>query len=311
MNRRRLWIIGMLFGICLCLACGCGKKESAAYVERGMEALAAGDAAGAKAALSEAEKLAPEDPAVLRAMGVVFYEEGNDGEALDYFSRALLALGEGHGALREDILRYKADAEFRSGALPEAVSDYGQLILLDNENAEYYLLRGRALAELGDAEGAVADFRTVSSLVAGDAAHCEDMYLTLKERGAAEAGLEFLETIRQAGPQGDGARYGRACLELARVRMEEGRYEEALSLIQGALPQAEEPARQELLYAEGACYERLLDFGTALERFRAYRDAYGGDETLDHEIAFLETRVDLMENNDIEVQTPTETGASG
>ena len=34
----------------------------------------------------------------------------------------------------------------------------------------------------------------------------------------------------------------------------------------------------------------LGDFQTALQKFTAYRDTYGSNEKIDHEIAFLETR---------------------
>lgn len=282
-------------------------------MERGMEALAAGDLAGAKEAFAGAGEQAPEDFRVQRALGIVSYKEGDYPQAVSYFSKALSVLGEdGEAGAREDILRYKADAETvwaKSGDTEEpaanyadAVSDYGQLISLDNENAEYYLLRGRAFLELDDVDGAISDFRTALSASADNLDYCEDIYLGLKEHGAARAGMEFLEVIRQAGAgEADGSRYGRACLELAHVQMEQEQYGEALSVIQEALSSAEEPARKELLYAEAASYEYLLDFETALEKFRAYRDAYGSDETLEHEIAFLVTRTEFSESRDLEV----------
>ncbi len=282
-------------------------------MERGMEALAAGDLAGAKEAFAGAGEQAPEDFRVQRALGIVSYKEGDYPQAVSYFSKALSVLGEdGEAVAREDILRYKADAETAWGKsadaedaaanYADAVSDYGQLIALDNENAEYYLLRGRAFLELDDVDGAISDFRTALSASADNLDYCEDIYLGLKEHGAARAGMEFLEVIRQAGAgEADGSRYGRACLELAHVQMEQEQYGEALSVIQEALSSAEEPARKELLYAEAASYEYLLDFETALEKFRAYRDAYGSDETLEHEIAFLVTRTEFSESRDLEV----------
>ncbi len=313
-----------MFGLCLfwTLACGCGKKDEAAEAaQRGMEALSAGDFAGAKEILSKAEENAPEDARVLRALGIVFYEEGNFSEAAAYFDKALALLGEdGELGIREDILRYQGNALMKLGDSGEgdpskyfadAVSAYGRLIALDNGQAEYFLLRGRALLKIGDEEGAISDFRTAVSASEENLEYCEDIYLTLREHGAAGAGAEFLEVIRRKGPEDeDGGRYGRACLELVLSQMESGQYEAALSLIQEALPHTEEPARQELLYAEGACYERLLDFETALERFGAYREAYGGNETVDHEIDFLMTRVALPESDgseqtDAEVQVET------
>ena len=48
---------------------------------------------------------------------------------------------------------------------------------------------------------------------------------------------------------------------------------------------------RELSYSEAVCLENLGEYGAALEKLKAYREAYGADEALDHEIAFLTTRV--------------------
>ncbi|MCI8504947.1 MAG: tetratricopeptide repeat protein [Lachnospiraceae bacterium] len=294
MKRRRL-TVWLSLGLCLLLLFGgCGEKdETAEYIVRGMEALEEKNFPEAKEALSRAQKLSPQDPGVLRALGILAYEEQDYSQAAQEFSRALQAMGEeDKGSFCEDILKYKADAEIKSGNFENAKADYSRLIELDNEYAEYYLLRGRVCAELGDTDGAVSDFRMALSLASQNLDYCEDMYLTLKEHGADEAGAEFLETVLAAGPQEeDGGRYDRACLETVYSRMKTGQYEGALSLLQEVIPQAAEPVRGELLYAEGACYEQLRDFETALEKFRSYRETYGADEALDHEIAFLETRI--------------------
>ncbi|MCI8465774.1 MAG: tetratricopeptide repeat protein [Lachnospiraceae bacterium] len=305
MKRKRMRTIWSALLLCLLLLflSGCGEKQgAAAYVEQGMEALEKKDFAGAKAALLEAEQLAPGEPRVLRAMGIVYYEEGNYEEAMNYFSQALLDLGEhGEGSIREDILQYKVDAEFQCSAYEEAEADCGLLISLDNECAEYYLLRGKARVELGKTEEAVQDFRTALEFSPGNWDYCEDIYLTFEEQGNVLAGMEFLEKLCLAGPaEGEESRYTRACLELSLLRMENGLYEEALSLIEESLPVAKDPVRKELLYGEAVCYERLGDFETALTRLLSYRDTYGADEKVDHEIAFLETRgktVEVSEGN--------------
>lgn len=295
MKRKKIWEAGRLWflGLCLFLLTGCGEqKDAATYVERGMEALSEKDFSRAKLALSEAEKLAPGEPRVLRSMGIVYYEEENYNEALNYFIQALSALGERESIVREDILQYKAAAEMKIGDYEAAEADYGLLISLDNEYAEFYLLRGKARAELERFDEASQDFKSALLLAPGNLDYCEDMYLTLKAHGAAEAGMEFLNEILLAGPQEDDKeRYAWSCLEFVLFQMEGGQYEEALSLIQEKLSLAGEPVRQELLYAQGVCYEELRDFEKALECFLSYKEAYGADEKVEHEIAFLKTRV--------------------
>ncbi len=73
------------------------------YLNRGMTELALADYDEARTALAEALRLSPEEPAVLRAMGIVDLEEGNYSEALASFSSALQKAGKKDRELWTDI----------------------------------------------------------------------------------------------------------------------------------------------------------------------------------------------------------------
>lgn len=78
--------------------------------------------------------------------------------------------------------------------------------------------------------------------------------------------------------------------QLGFMRMEEGAYNEALSYLEAGLKCADLSARKALLYNEAICYEYLLDFDTAKQKFKAYVAAYPDDEEARREYEFLKTR---------------------
>lgn len=78
--------------------------------------------------------------------------------------------------------------------------------------------------------------------------------------------------------------------QLGFMRMEEGAYNEALSYLEAGLKCADLSARKALLYNEAICYEYLLDFDTAKQKFKAYVAAYPDDAEARREYEFLKTR---------------------
>ena len=78
--------------------------------------------------------------------------------------------------------------------------------------------------------------------------------------------------------------------QLGYMRMEEGAYDEALTYFETGLKCADLSARKALLYNEAICYEYLLDFDTAKQKFKAYVAAYPDDAEARREYEFLKTR---------------------
>ena len=46
-----------------------------------------------------------------------------------------------------------------------------------------------------------------------------------------------------------------------------------------------------IIYNKACLYEFMHDYSKALETFNGYRDAYGSDENIEHEIEFLKSRI--------------------
>ena len=215
------------------------------------------DPEGALAAAKEAEGLAPESAAVFRVQGIIYLEQEDYGQAVSCFESALKA-PDVTEALERDVLLYKAEAELKGGDGKQAAADYDRLIEDFGESADYCLLRGAARMAAGDLEGAEADFDRVAELSPGE--------------GADERAL--------------------VSYYIALAQMEGGGCEEALASVREGLSEAEdENLIRELSYSEAVCLENLGEYEAALEKLKAYREAYGADEALDHEIAFLTTRV--------------------
>ena len=325
-KKRSIWAgLGILTAsLCILSPLGCG-KEGAAENARGLslyeegnyeEAAAAfGSAVGkdassveyrlnlamaelsrgayeeAMAEAAQAGELEPENPSVFRVMGLICLEQEDYSGAISYFESALEALGSGGDReLSRDVRLYKAEAELKSGDYESAAADYGELISRYDSTPEYYLLRGKARMAMGDTAGAGEDFAQTVELKPREASYYVDIYLAYAENGSSAEGASYLETALSLADGGD----ERAAVYyyMASAQMDAGGYSDALANIQSGLSEAEDAAViQELAYSEAACYEYLGEYGTALEKFQAYRDTYGSDEALEHEIAFLTSRV--------------------
>ena len=225
-------------------------------LDRGMAEIALSDYEAAETDLTEALRLAPEEAQVFRAMGILRLSQENYGEAVTYFDSALNAAEKNNQTLKTDLNLYKAEAQLKNGDAAGAVTTYGEVIAANQNNADYYLLRGRAELEAGDQDAAAADFEQAASR-------------------SGEGGEELSYIHYQT----------------AKTYLEEGDYEKAKEELSAAREGAGEALVKLIDYAEAAVSEYEGDYQTALEKFTAYRDTYGSDETLEHEITFLNSRI--------------------
>ena len=100
----RLKLLVLTAGVCMSLTVGCGKSENKyTYRDAGIEALNAGDYESAIASFDEAINA----------------------------SNALV------GAFDIDVLKYRAEAEYRAADYQAASDTYGILIQVDKERPEY------------------------------------------------------------------------------------------------------------------------------------------------------------------------------
>lgn len=236
-----------------------------------------------------------------REAAITMMENGDYEGAVAQFD----ALVEKSGSVTEfelDVLKYRAEAEFKLEDYKAAAYTYNILNQVDKERAEYDYFGALALAKAGDTEGARERIAAGQSLdeknrksPEGSAGYAErstgyaeavmalgEAYLLLGDREEAE-GL-YRDLVKTG--YGTSEVYNRLMISA----MERGSYEEALELSAAGLGLEDGLADRALKFNEAVCREYLGQFNKALELFQTYVEEYGSDERAEHEIAFLKTR---------------------
>lgn len=189
-----------------------------------------------------------------------------------------------------DILKYRAEAEFLLGDFPAAAHTYKTLMEVDAEKPEYCYFASLAMSRGGQQEEALALLERGEELDRKlEAAGWQEAVLALAESYESAGMIEEAKEVYQGLIDGGHAStdiYNRLML----AAMDEGDYENALTMAGKGLILTDELAVKELRFNEAVCYEYLGDYQKALELFRAYVAEFGSDERAEHEIAFLETR---------------------
>lgn len=195
--------------------------------------------------------------------GIASMEQGDYETAILNFERELEAAGGRVGAFEEEVLLYRAEAEYQLGDYAAALHTYQILLKEDKRNLVYQKGVAIGLMETGDLEGALAmdvinahvyNRMAKAQIEAGqyeDALNCVTLGITALDEDAA---------LRASGKDG---------IYTA---------EEALSI------------RRNLAFNEAVVYEYMSDYETALKLFESYVSAYGPDEEVQREITFLQTR---------------------
>ncbi len=223
----------------------------------------------------------------LRETALLQIEAGDYDGAITSLDAALAHSDGTVGEFELDVLKYRAEAEYRSGDYAAAADTYDVLRQVDGEKQEYisrlcgmYILTEETdealeyyqkLYEL-DADGQ----DTLSALVALGA--------LLEKQGREDEALALFQTALD-----DGIRSGVILNQLALRAMEEERYDDALAYIEDGLTLGGE-GREALLYNQAVIYEQRLDFEKALEILETYVREFGSADEVDTELAFLRSR---------------------
>lgn len=235
--------------------------------------------------------------------------------AIDTYSVLLKAKGE-----QADFYYLRGVAYVKNGAIEEGMADMNKAISLNRTDYNLYLNCYYCLADAGQAElgtdylknALTVGESTTASHKARGAIHflLGDYNAALSEFGyeaetadaetliyiglchqslgdytssyeafsrALEAGGENLEVYYQMG--------------MCMFSMED--YGQALEYLEKGLEltgQGIDTHKQEMMYTQALCYERLRQFSDALKAFEAYVALYGSNAELDKELAFLRTR---------------------
>ncbi len=234
------------------------------------------------------------EEAELRKTAIQQLDGGDYEGAISTFD---MALQEGNGRVGEmelDILKYRAEAEYKAGDCAAASHTWDILIEVDGEQPEYLYSRSISKAGEGKIDQALADYEAAAAMdiqMDRDVFGREDALLAvgkaLEEAGQTDRASQLYEKALEEGVGGGSAQVLNA---LAVSLMESGNYEEALSFLEKGIATGDEAVMADLLFNQAAAYEYMSQYEKALELFQAYEAAYGPDEAAQKEIIFLSTR---------------------
>lgn len=223
-----------------------------------------------------------------REAGIRELDAGNYESAVNSLEQALDKSRGLVGKFEFDVLKYRAEAEYKSGDPSSAVHTYDILIQADKERPEYVYLRSMAMAGAGDITGALEDYSRISESDK-EAPGRENALLAIgsameDEGNASEAFALYQQALT------DGIRNAQLYNRMGLCKMKEQAYDEALSYFTQGIQMGDDAVMPQLKYNEAVAYEYSGDFAKALELMEQYIAAYGTDEAAEREIIFLKTR---------------------
>ena len=240
--------------------------------------------------------------------GKALLNEGKYAEAVEAFDKAI----EAHGSnsirgLEIDILRYRAEAEYRAGDYKAAEHSYRLLTSADENRSEYMDMLAIIYTKLSNTDmdinidnaidmyekAAKQDDKSELHINAGItiAEYYEDMYDKKMDAAYLDSAEEFLEKLLKET--------GRKNAKILAVYAKREDYDKALEAVDEGiallekkkLTKSEDETLKSLMFSRGSCYEYKSDYNKALEAFNAYIEKYGEDESVSHEVAFLKARI--------------------
>ncbi len=173
-----------------------------------------------------------------------------------------------------------------AGYTDSGINILNDALKLSDSTAEDCKYRGMIYNILGDYNKAITEFQKVSDdeknaeiciyegmsfAAIGDMNNAADFYQKAVERGGSDTFLFY---------------------EIGLCNMSLGNYEDAIYYITRGIEVADEEYLEKLMYLQIICYEYSGKYGDALQSLTAYIEAFGSNEELEHELAFLKSRTE-------------------
>lgn len=183
----------------------------------------------------------------------------------------------------KEALQTEGIAYLDQGNYDAAIKSFDEILVLNKGkigSLEISVLQYRAEAEYkqGDYQAAL---QTSETLIKADGE--KESYLKL--RGRCQLALGDYENALQYQPLA-----ALAYNYMAAKAINEGRYEEALDLIEKGMAEGDSDVAADLAFNQAAAYDKMGNFEKALELFETYVQTYGPDENAEREITFLKSR---------------------
>jgi tetratricopeptide (TPR) repeat protein len=243
----------------------------------------------------------------LRMSGITKMDAGDYAGAAQDFEAAIQASSGRVGSFEIDVLKYRAEAEYKLGDYGAAAHTYDVLLEVDREQPEYFYRSALTKALSGDAQGALDHYLEGVELEKKKPIESglgrQDVLAAVGEAcmdaGFTEEADSLYEQAVKDGVAGPAVfnEMGLALMESAKA-MEEGdeqnaEFERAVEYFRQAVQAGKDkndPAVKAARFNEAVVYELQYRYARALETFQTYVADYGADEAAQKEILFLQTR---------------------
>lgn len=243
----------------------------------------------------------------LRISGIEKMDAGDYAGAAQDFEAAIQASTGRVGGFEIDVLKYRAEAEYKLQDYQAAAHTYDVLLEVDKAQAEYLYRAALTKALSGNAEGALDDYLKGVELEKKNPTESgfgrKDVLTAVGEACMdagfiQEADALYAEAIKDgvAGPEVFNE-MGLALIESAKAMedadQQNAEFERAIEYFRQAAQAGtdkDDPAVKAARFNEAVIYELQRRYTRALETFQSYVADYGADEAAQREILFLQTR---------------------
>lgn len=239
-----------------------------------------------------------------RETGIQQLDAGSYEEAIRSFDQALENSDGLVGIFELDVLKYRAEAEYKAEDYAAAAHTYEVLIQADKPLPEYrdmqnmlYIRAGeldKALAAYQASYGSVTDradggTEKENNTVRPESAVRESILMSLGQALEEAERFDEARTLYQKAIT-DGTVSGELYNRMGLCELEAGSLDQAMDYFVKGAQLPDTVARPKLLYNQAAVWEQKQDFAKARELLETYVATYGSTPEADKELAFLKTR---------------------
>ncbi len=228
------------------------------------------------------------DKQELRLQGIEQLDAGNYEAAIEAFEGALSLSSKVVGEFELDILKYRAEAEYKAGDYKAAAYTYDVLMQVDQGRNEYRTRICRLHILAGQLDDAAEEYKKLYEAAPKDGETIQillSLGQALTEQGRSDQAIELYQQAVNGGME-NGEIYNR----MAVCQLEAGDLDLAIKYLEQGVETGDQSVMASLFLNQAAAYEKKLDFQRALSILQQYAAAYGADEEIQKEIDFLKSR---------------------
>lgn len=237
----------------------------------------------------------------LREQAIGFMQQGDYSAAVSRFNEALTYSDGRYGSLEIDILKYRAEAEALAGDYKAASETYELLRKEDGDKPEYMNLQIICMVRAGESLSKCLDlYKQSTEKDPNGTGNRQALYVlgTALSRSEDEKHVEEARQLYENALANEESATGELYNRMGSLAFESGEIDEAIDWFQDGITyvqdhpdDGESEVLASLKYNIAICYEYKQEYETAKALFEEYAQQYGSNEEIEHEIAFLESRI--------------------